>query len=388
MKVLNLNIHFYPHSYGGATIVAEKLAHGLISLGHEVTNIFLQLGAPSGQDFNVSISPFGPVVSINNVQLSAANRFYNPAVSSLLFELCDVIQPDKIIVHAPQHMGVLALTQDQETLRKITIVAHDFYWACLQGFRMLPSGRACSRQISRSSCRDCSFFPGLTDQIYDELLYALNGCQKLVFPSQYIKLKYEQIFDGRLIQGAVIQNPDKAEDLAKSCGVSISSSDTLQIGYLGGPGNAKGWDIVQELMKSTREIGGRQVRYLLFDAGKIIQQPWYTAVKKLSNVEYVPAFHWTYAHQVLKHLDMVLMPSRANESFGLIAREAISAGSKAIIFPSGALADLVGYDNVFKANEKNIKHVMVRAVSSTTSTTDNAYQNLSTTDYAKRVLED
>ena len=132
----------------------------------------------------------------------------------------------------------------------------------------------------------------------------------------------------------------------------------------------------------------RQVRYLLFDAGKIIQQPWYTEVKKLSNVEYVPAFHWTYAHQVLKHLDMVLMPSRVNESFGLIAREAISAGSKVVIFPRGALSELVGYDNVFKANEKNIKNVMVRAMSSTTSATDNAYQNLSTTDYAKRVLED
>ena len=29
MKVLNLNLHFYPESIGGATVVAEKLAWGV-----------------------------------------------------------------------------------------------------------------------------------------------------------------------------------------------------------------------------------------------------------------------------------------------------------------------------------------------------------------------
>ena len=65
MRFLNLNLHFYPRSDGGATIVAERLAHGLSERGHEVTNVALGRRQADGRDFEGLDTQFGTALLLN-----------------------------------------------------------------------------------------------------------------------------------------------------------------------------------------------------------------------------------------------------------------------------------------------------------------------------------
>jgi glycosyltransferase involved in cell wall biosynthesis len=388
MKIVNINLHFYPFSYGGATVVAEKLAHGLIETGNDVINIALNLGEMTGRDFKVTETPFGPSIHINGTQARGDNRFYNPPCTSVLHEILELIAPDKIIVHAPQHMGLFDLLKTKHYLSITTIVVHDFYWACLQGFRVLPNGQKCDKEPSPANCRACAYYPGLTRQIYEDSLAILNSCQKLVFPSQFIHDAYKDIFGCKLTQGVTIQNPDMAEAIAKTNYPIESSRNTVNVAYFGGPGITKGWDIVRDLSASVTECNGKKVRFLAFDAGKINGQSWYHNIKPSNNLSYAEPFHWTQANSVLKNVDVTLMPSRVEESFGLVARETLSAGGCTVIIPSGALCEITECHNVYSSDEDNVKKGLLEAINhlGEDSSGKPIYQNMNAVEYAEAVL--
>src|SRR5690606_6161881 len=166
MRILNINLHFFPDSLGGATVVAEKLAHGLTALGHDVTNLYLSRRT-AAQDFTAVPTPFGRAIAIHNSLPHPSNRFFNPAVASTMSEVTELIAPDLIVVHAPQHMGIFDYFGNEAFLARSLIVAHDHFWTCQQGFRVLPDGSACHRAPGPEACRGCAWHPGLSGAIRD-----------------------------------------------------------------------------------------------------------------------------------------------------------------------------------------------------------------------------
>jgi glycosyltransferase involved in cell wall biosynthesis len=387
MNILNINIHFFPQSYGGATIVAEKLSYGLIELGHDVYNVCLRPNLHSDKDFDVTSSPFGPVIGINNIHLTSANRFNNPSVSSLLYEIYELIKPDKIIVHSSQHMGILAFLELKDVIDITTIVAHDYYWACLQGFRTLPSGKECSRKINEIECKDCTFYPGLTNLLYKRFIKTLDACECVVFPSKTIKDRYEIIYSKKFQNGIVLHNPDISEMIAPEfSNEELGSKDQIRIGYFGGPGYAKGWDIVRDLSFKVKELDGKETKFLLFDAGILLKNAWYRQEDMIDNMEITLPFHWSCAREQMIKLDAVLMPSRVQESYGLVAREALSLSKKSIIFPNGALSEITGFRGVYTLYEDRVFQGFKDAIMDE-SDDRVEYNSMSSIEYAKRLVD-
>jgi len=360
MKVVNINLHFYPESIGGATVVAEKLSWGLTLAGHDVTNVYLSR-TPGNQDFQAIITPFGRSIGINNISASPANRFYNPAATSILREIIDVVNPDRIFVHAVQHMGVHELMRDQALRERSCIIAHDFYWACLQGFRNLPDGSPCNLVPGKDSCGQCAWYPGLTERIYTSSREILTECRAVVFPSMYLHDEYVRILGGDSQNFLVQANPDKAENIISDPsvlplvpGLNQGLSGKAVFGFVGGPGETKGWGLVRKFMQRAHEMAAEPIgpHVVLFDIGRSIKAPWYPAMDK-PGVTVASPFHWSFASQALSGLEVLLMPSRVRESFGLAAREALSLGKSCIIRPSGALAEIRGYRGVVEATEED-----------------------------------
>jgi hypothetical protein len=378
MRFLNINLHFYPRSYGGATIVAERLAHGLIELGHEVINVALGRQQANGQDFETLDTPFGTVLFLNGIEVSPRTRFHNPPASSLIRDICDLVQPDRVVLHAAQHLGIAELVGDRALLARTTIVAHDCFWVCIEGHRMLPSGRPCARLPSSDACHDCSYYPGLSSSLYAMLADCLEQCEQLVFPSTFIADEYAA--NGSPPgKGRVIGNPDLAENLFG--GAERTAADAVRVGYFGGPGSAKGWDIVRAQIGRLHDVDDRPLHYALFDAGTALGAPWYRGVKLPDHADIRPSFHWSRAWTVLSQIDVALVPSRVRESFGLAAREILSTGGSAVIFPSGALAELESYDGVHVADEGSIDDAL-RAAVATKAQGNNPYKARSSVEYA------
>lgn len=358
MKVLNLNLHFYPESIGGATVVAEKLAWGLVQQGHEVTNVFLGL-RPGNADFTTQSTPFGRSIGIRNIPHSPSSRFFSPPAASALKELIELVHPDRIFVHAVQHMGIHEVLSDPALREKTTVIAHDAFWMCLQGFRVLPDGSPCNRELNTANCRQCAWFPGLTDNIYSTSRRVLSECRAVVFPSVFLEQSYTALFGSTLPGNFVVQsNPDVAETiipdalmLPPPAGSAARAAGKKVFGFVGGPGETKGWSLVRAFMERAKEShdepGG--VHVVLFDIGRSTGAPWYPGLQQ-PGVTIADPFHWSFAGHALSALDVMLMPSRVRESFGLAAREILSLGGGCIIRPSGALAELQGHKGVVVAD--------------------------------------
>ncbi|AGT07381.1 glycosyltransferase [Paracoccus aminophilus] len=353
MKILNLNLHFFPDSIGGATVVAEKLAWGLVAAGHDVTNIYLSRAA-SRQEMTVEDTPFGRSVALNNIYPTGGNRFSSPLGSSMISEVAEMVQPDLIVVHAAQSLGVQDFLRDRKWLSRTKIVAHDFFWSCIQGFRTLPDGSRCTRSIGVANCRQCAWYPGLIDQVYRENWEILNHCREVIFPSEFLRKGYAEIFGREPDNVRVLSNPDSAElilpsdaPLPPAPGQAAHAAGKTVYGFVGGPGETKGWGLVRDFM-ALAEDPAAKTHVVLFDIGRTIGTPWYPR-KSTEAVTIAAPYHWTYAAQALGQIDVMLMPSNVQESFGLAAREILALGGKTLIRRSGALAELEGYANVVVA---------------------------------------
>lgn len=358
MRIINLNLHFYPESIGGATVVAEKLAWGLTQAGHEVTNVYLSRHG-SDIDFTVQDTPFGRSIGINNIAHSPANRFFNPPATSALKEIVELVEPDRIFVHAVQHMGVHELLSDP-ALRAITcIIAHDFYWLCLQGFRNLPDGSNCNLTPNATNCRQCAWFPGLTDSIYASSRSILSECRAAIFPSDYLFSQYARLM-GEVPSNFVVQsNPDMAETiiadgatLPDAAGARERRSGKTVFGFVGGPGETKGWGLVRDFIQRAEETSDdpNGIHVVLYDIGRSINASWYPGMNK-PGVTIADPFHWSFGRHALGAVDVMLMPSRVRESFGLAAREMLSLGGNCVIRPSGALSEIQDYAGVVVAQD-------------------------------------
>jgi glycosyltransferase involved in cell wall biosynthesis len=388
LKILSLNIHFFPQSYGGATIVAERLSHGLIELGNEVYNIAITLRPVNDTDFDVVDTYFGTTFFLNHIEVSPRTRFSNPPASALIIELFNIVDPDIVLIHAPQHMGISELFGNKKFNERAIIIAHDFFWGCIQGFRTLPSGKNCTRNISPVSCSECSFFPGLTGQTYHELVEFVNRGRAFLAPSKFLASSYEEILSSTLKKECkVVGNPDAPEFLLspERYQRSIRDDRAVNVGYFGGPGRAKGWDLVLKIANKYRKVLGRPIIYHLFDAGMALGEPWYQDLRAPENVAVQNSFHWSQSDQIFGGLDIVLAPSRVRESFGLAPREMLSKGGKSVIMPNGALAELGGYSGVFSFSEKEIVDSFGLALLPGQKG-KKEYPSTSSVDYARRIL--
>ena len=393
MKVLNVNLHFYPESIGGATVVAEKLAWGLTRQGHEVTNVFLSL-PPGDRDYRIHDTPFGRSVGIKNIPQTPANRFYSPAAASAFREIHDIFAPDRIFVHAVQHLGLHGILTDRSLLEKTTIIAHDFFWVCLQGFRRLPDGSDCHLVPGNAACRQCAWYPGLTDNIYATSRQIIEGSRAVVFPSEYLFREYNNIAPGLRGNLHVQANPDMAEmiippsaELPEPPGAAQKGSGKTIFGFVGGPGEAKGWSLVRDFMDRAEEMADQPTgpHVVLFDIGRSVGAPWYPGVKR-PGVTIADPFHWSFAAHTLQHLDVMLMPSRVRESFGLAAREILSMGKACVLRPSGALSELAGYDRVVVVDENDDVDSILSKLSASDNLPKGEWTGTSIEDYADRLL--
>lgn len=314
MKILNINLHFYPESIGGASVVAEKFAWGLVQRDIEVTNVFLSK-RPGRELFTTQETPFGRSIAIRNIAHSPANRFYSPAAAGTLIEIVDAIQPDRIFVHAAQHMGMQEFLIPRDIREKTCIVAHDAFWTCLQGFRILPGGSPCDLKPTAMNCQQCAWFPGLTAQTYANSREFLTSCRAVVFPSNYLKASYELLFSGAVPSNFIVQsNPDIAENildestpLPPPAGAAAKASGQTVLAYLGGPGETKGWNLVRNFMRHARQTAHlpNGIHVVLFDVGRSTNAPWYPG-RSQKGVTVSDAFHWSYAKHALGAVDGIL----------------------------------------------------------------------------------
>jgi glycosyltransferase involved in cell wall biosynthesis len=331
VKVLLVNTLYSPHEIGGAERMVKRLAGALRQIGHDPEIACLaQSGRAEAADvdgvrvYRVPLRNVYPLLPADErptllKPLWHAIDSANAAMARALGRIIDTIRPDVVHTHNVTGFSPLIWSSIARRHIPITHTIHDHYLLCLRGI-MFARGKNCSsRHLS------CAAYSALRLR-HSSRVDAVVGVSRF-------------ILDRHLGYGAfprasirrVIRNPMVTDDSIRS----EPDPGGLRIGYLGRLEQPKGVDV------------------LLSACGSLPRGSWTLSIGGTGRTEYVTELQTRFASPnvtflgqvdamtLLSSIDVLVVPSRANEALPMVVAEAYSAGVPVIASRVGGLPEVV-----------------------------------------------
>lgn len=333
MKVMIVNLFFAPESFGGATLVAEESAVQLAQLGHEVVVVAgnrvpnLHVGAIRRYE------ALGlPVVSMRMDFLDDYdNTFHAETFSSILKS----VRPDVVHFHAVQTFGVGVVEAAQELGIPTVVTLHDAWWLCERQFMIRSDLTFCGQHaIDPDVCATCVADPVTPGRRRDRSLAVLNGCDRVLVPSAHWRrlMAASGVADDILfVNSNGVQRPAPGWQRTARTG-------PVRLGFVGGQSPIKGHpEVVAALQSLDRSDYVLKVVDPADKLGQARTQDSHWDVP--GQVEILPSYDRNTIDEFFDDIDVLLFPTKANESYGLTVREAAVRGVWPIVADGGALVE-------------------------------------------------
>lgn len=324
MRVMIVNVHFAPESFGGATVVAEETAVRLGGLGHEVLVVttssaeWLEHGHVRRYEaFDV------PVFAIRHSDEHTIERdFDDPVVTKRFGEILLATKPDVVHFHAMQMLGVGCVEEAQRLGFRTVVTLHDAWWLCERQFMVRGNGQFCGQEwINPDVCATCVPSPSEHIARQQRSLRILGGCDRVLVPSEF----WRGLMAGSGLPGdRLFVNANGVSRPAKEW-ARQEHTGPVRFGFVGGIHPVKGHPHIvaafNELQRSDYELkvvdglmnlGGHGFGYEDWDV------PGY--------VQIVPGYNRESLDDFFGSIDVLLFPSQWKESYGLTVREAMLHG--------------------------------------------------------------
>lgn len=339
MRLLVMNVHFNPTTYGGATVVAEEVALALKA--HHGTDVFV-ISAISRPD----LVPY----AVQRVEVQGMPHFLinlppgrspqeiesNPRVAERVAQIAEFIQPDLVHAHCVQELGAACLTALKAAGIPVILSVHDFWWLCERQFMMRPNGQYCGQNPIRvEDCRGCVDDISRTRARSRMLGQVARACDHITYPSEFALDLCLRSGLGDAATSSVWENGIRppAADFWEKQAAHRAAGRPFTFGYLGGPSDMKGWPVLRRAMLDL----GRDD----FELHLVNGSPWgnwwdgHDLTRLHGTVKVVPRFAQSEIDDFFAGIDCLLFLSQWKETFGLTIREAISRGIRVIQTDSG-----------------------------------------------------
>jgi len=313
-KLLIFNVFFMPNSFGGATIVAENMAH-LLQRDHNwdvvvVTTIkdpkIVPYGIVRYETGGISIIAINAPRSLSYVEL-----YKHDKMSSIIRGIIGSIEPDVAHVHSIQTMGAGILDELSRAGVPMAVTVHDCWWICERQFMINKDKRYCFQtKIDKNICNHCVDDVVRADLRLEYLREALLKAEMLLFPSDFHKQLFVQN-DFPADKCHVNKNGILPAKGSFKKEVAKDSSHKVRFGFTGGPGPI--------------HIDSSDYELILVDAAQNIQVSWHMGlnVDVKGKLTVRPAYTQDTMDGFFSQIDVLLFPSQWKESFGLTVREAL-----------------------------------------------------------------
>ena len=326
LRVLAVNVFFWPQSFGGATIVAEELARRLNA--RTDTEVFLFTSQGQLTDPPYTLLRYPDLSDKSDLQVigvrmphnsgDAILSFDNPMMPACFDEVLSAVEPDVVHFHCIQGVSSSILQRCHARGIPFVVTIHDAWWLCQRQFMVREDGNYCwQTRIDLRVCEAC--IPGALHlhQRFTILQQRLSLAARLLFPSEFQRQLY-LANDTKASLSLVNRNgvrPSRRLRPARAAGV-------LRFGYVGGYDRVKGIHLIQKafetlgrsdyelrLVDNTLNLGFRSMHV----------EGW----KLTGKVSIVPAYQQDTMDAFFEAIDVLLFPSQWKESFGLTVREAL-----------------------------------------------------------------
>lgn len=164
---------------------------------------------------------------------------------------------------------------------------------------------------------------------------AKKGARAILVPSHFVasKIKNSTVFENWVTE---VPQP-----IAKTL-----PSSPIRVGFLGRPSLIKGTHTLAAALSSLNSAGGYTYQLVIGGTAKFVdgtsQDQVKQSLKELGN--HVELLGWVTPEELFAQTDVLVVPSEVEESFGLVAAEAMSARQPLIISNAGALPEVLGED--------------------------------------------
>ena len=324
-SVLIVNVLYGVSSFGGATVVAEKLAEELQANGSYDVNVFSAY-TDLHEDYGILKRYTWNGVKVWSVNVYDISLDYiNTRLKDVFAEVLDLVAPKLVHFHCVQTLGMDMCLECSERKVPYFVTIHDGWWNCVRQFMVDNSGNYCGDEVS--SCALCKARCGISDADFYRKRHlahlVLRNAEKVYTPSHYFSALIQRNFPSVPIytnKNGIVQN-----DKTAACRETEAENERERIvlGFFGGRELVKGYFLLRECIDSF----GRDTdnfKLVLIDTarrdgreGSMMNDGWpldveihgYTPHEKM--------------YEMYQKIDVLLFPSMWKESFGLMVREAI-----------------------------------------------------------------
>ncbi|MGC1428566.1 MAG: glycosyltransferase [Albidovulum sp.] len=349
MHVLVINVFFAPHTYGGATHVAEQVSRQLIARsGARVTAISVMARPEFGSYLVMKSEAAGIVNYLINLPTGRSYRqmYNNPEVINLITSIARELKPDVAHVHCVQDIGAGVLPAFKALGIPTILSVHDFWWLCERQFMIRPDGKYCGQNpIDVEQCVGCVTNHSAARDRHTYLIAQAATANLVTYPSTFARDLCERsgLAPGK---GVVWENGTvpPSEGFAAAQAERRADDPRIVFGFVGGPSPIKGWPIVQD---TFRTLGRTDLKGYLVDAS--LDGSWYAKGRhnELQGEWIVhPRYDSTTMDDFYVKIDVLLFLSQWKETFGLTIREALARGIHVIQTDGGGTVEHGGLDRV------------------------------------------
>lgn len=346
LRVLGVNIFFSPHSFGGATIVAEETMKLLNQRGDIDYAMFTSLPPGELRPYElVRYGSHGGNVFGMALPLEAAPsyNYSNPHSPDAFLEAVRAFRPNVVHLHSVQGIGARLVEVCRKEEIPYVVTLHDAWWICERQFMVNYAGHYChQRKIDLDVCARCVPNANANRSRQVSLHEILLSASLLLSPSEFFRQLYiENGFDPE----RVIVNKNGIREPARSLRREPVAQRQLRLGFVGGDGPIKGGAIIRRALRSLPNKN-----YVLkvvdneLNLGRRSIDPEKWAVP--GTLEVVPAYTQSSIDEFFSGIDILLFPTQWKESFGLSVREALIRDVWVIATDAGGVVeDIVDGEN-------------------------------------------
>ena len=349
MKLVLLSSNYPPHFEGGTERVVRAQARELAALGHEVSIVAGAEFLHRGEDVERTEVDGLPVAFIPRLDSEHFDIDYaRPRIVDLVLKETD--GADWVHVHHWFPTGV-ELVRPLSQHHSVAITFHDLFATCPRFFRSsVVAGLGCPDRGDFEPCLECvaSDIPDgrSEDQLRSNFVARarafdaeVRAANCLIAPSQSHARRVAQLFGLKREQLEVVQH-GLCESIERAPRQSTwDGSRPLRVLHPGHRTSSKG---TRDLVEALAALPAGQVELVL--AGSEVEAGFDAELAKAAaglKLQLRPKYAQSELGELFGSADLVALPSRAIESYGLVLDEAHATGLPVWVSDRGALPERV-----------------------------------------------
>jgi glycosyltransferase involved in cell wall biosynthesis len=334
IRLLFVNIFYPPQGFGGATVVMHNLVRELRQSYPDYELQVFSYDLERQGDYTLT-EEVHEGVHVTRIALPPQARndwnYRDERVYALFRRYLLFHRPHLVHFHSIQRLTASMTKATADLHIPYLVTLHDAWWICDHQFLVDRDGGLCEPLQDPFQAPPSIEDLGAAVLRRRYLSDCLQKAEALLAVSAFQAELYRRA-------GFAQVRVDTNGLLPPSAPACKASGPRLRLGYAGGVSMAKGYDLLKE---STARAGLVHSEVLMIDfslaAGQRRRETWgKTAVTVLPAISPEQMIQEFFAQ-----VDVVVIPSLAPESFGLIVREAILAGVWVLTSNRGALAEAV-----------------------------------------------